>query len=32
MHEMEWEYIREFAVNQDKFDEIWKRDYAGKQH
>jgi diphthine synthase len=30
MHEMEWEYIREFAVNRDKFDEIWKRDYAGK--
>jgi hypothetical protein len=21
---------REFAVNQDRFDEIWKRDYASK--
>jgi len=33
MHEMEWEYVREFAVDQAKFDEIWKRDYgtaAGK--
>lgn len=30
MHEMEWEYIREFAVDQTKFDEIWKRDYHGK--
>lgn len=30
MHEMEWEYVREFAVDQKKFDEIWKRDYAGK--
>lgn len=30
MHEMEWEYVREFAVDRAKFDEIWKRDYAGK--
>lgn len=30
MHEMEWEYAREFAVDKDKFDRIWKRDYAGK--
>lgn len=33
MHEMEWEYVREFAVDQERFDEIWKRDYgagAGK--
>lgn len=29
MHEMEWEYVREFAVDQAKFDTIWKRDYAG---
>lgn len=31
MHEMEWEYVREFAMNQKKFDEVWKRDYAGNQ-
>lgn len=30
MHEMEWEFVREFAVDQEKFDRIWKRDYAGK--
>ena len=30
MHEMEWEYVREFAVNQATFDRIWKADYAGK--
>ena len=30
MHEMEWEYVREFAVDQGRFDEIWKREYAGK--
>ncbi|KAK5115223.1 diphthine synthase [Meristemomyces frigidus] len=30
MHEMEWEYVREFAVDQEKFDRIWKADYAGK--
>lgn len=30
MHEMEWEFVREFAVDQKKFDEIWKRDYAGR--
>ena len=30
MHEMEWEYVREFAVDQTKFDRIWKADYAGK--
>jgi len=29
MHEMEWEYVREFAVDQANFDEIWKRDYSG---
>lgn len=31
MHEMEWEFIRDFAADQNKFDKIWKRDYAGKQ-
>ena len=28
MHEMEWEYVREFALDVEKFDQIWKRDYA----
>ena len=31
MHEMEWEYVREFAVEQKDFDEIWKKDYAEKR-
>ena len=31
MHEMEWEYVRGFALEQEKFDEVWKRDYAEKQ-
>ena len=30
MHEMEWEFVRDFAVDQVKFDAIWKRDYSGK--
>ena len=30
MHEMEWEFVREYAVDKDKFDVIWKREYAGK--
>ncbi|KAL9062377.1 MAG: hypothetical protein Q9157_008974 [Trypethelium eluteriae] len=30
MHEMEWEFVREYAVDQGKFDEIWKREYARK--
>ena len=30
MHEMEWEYVREFAIDQVRFDRIWKADYAGK--
>lgn len=29
MHEMEWEYMRDFAIDKDKFDAIWRRDYAG---
>jgi diphthine methyl ester synthase len=28
MHEMEWEYAREFAVDRTRFDELWKRSYA----
>ncbi|KJY00250.1 diphthine synthase like protein [Zymoseptoria brevis] len=28
MHEMEWEFARGYAVDQAKFDEIWKRDYG----
>lgn len=28
MHEMEWEFVRDFAIDRPKFDEIWKRDYA----
>ena len=28
MHEMEWEYVREFAVDQKKFDEVWKKGYG----
>ena len=28
MHEMEWEYVREFAVDQTKFDEVWKKGYG----
>jgi diphthine synthase len=30
MHEMEWEYMRDFAVDREKFDTIWKRDYAAR--
>lgn len=29
MHEMEWEYVREFAVDPTRFDEVWKKEYAG---
>jgi diphthine synthase len=31
MHEMEWEYVRGFALDREKFDTVWKRDYRGKQ-
>ena len=31
MHEMEWEFVRGFALDQEKFDTVWKRDYHGKQ-
>jgi diphthine synthase len=30
-HELEHEFVREFAVDRDKWDKIWKADYAGKQ-
>ncbi|MCJ1388860.1 diphthine synthase [Xylographa bjoerkii] len=30
-HDLERDFIREFAVDADVFDSIWKRDYAGKQ-
>lgn len=30
MHEMEWEFMRHFAVDTEKFDQIWKRDYASQ--
>lgn len=30
MHEMEWEYVRGFAVDEEKFDRFWKANYAGK--
>ena len=28
MHEMERDFVRDFAVNKDVFDETWKRDYG----
>jgi diphthine methyl ester synthase len=28
MHEMEWEYAREFVVDRTRFDELWKRSYS----
>ena len=30
-HELEHEYVREFAVNKETWDRIWKADYEGKQ-
>ncbi|KAK4955311.1 diphthine synthase [Elasticomyces elasticus] len=30
MHDLEWEYVREFAVDQRKFDRVWKAEYEGK--
>lgn len=29
-HELESDYVREFAVDKEKWDTIWKRDYQGK--
>jgi len=31
MHEMEWEYARLFAVDQSKFDRIWKQSYGERR-
>ncbi|KAI9054846.1 hypothetical protein LZ554_001990 [Drepanopeziza brunnea f. sp. 'monogermtubi'] len=30
-HELESDYVREFAVDKESWDRIWKRDYEGKQ-
>lgn len=30
-HELESDYVREFAVDKEIWDRIWKRDYEGKQ-
>jgi diphthine synthase len=30
-HELESEYVRDFAVDKEGWDKIWKRDYEGKQ-
>lgn len=30
MHEMERDFIRDFAVNKETFDRVWARDYEGK--
>lgn len=30
-HDLEREFIREFAVDKDVFDQVWRRDYEGKQ-
>ncbi|KAH7312950.1 tetrapyrrole methylase [Rhexocercosporidium sp. MPI-PUGE-AT-0058] len=30
-HELESDYVREFAVDKEAWDRIWKRDYEGKQ-
>lgn len=30
-HELEHVFVREFAVDREKWDSIWKRDYEGKQ-
>jgi diphthine methyl ester synthase len=30
-HELESEYVREFAIDKQTWDTIWKRDYEGKQ-
>ncbi|KAH6673402.1 tetrapyrrole methylase [Halenospora varia] len=30
-HELEHEYVREFAVDKESWDRVWKRDYDGKQ-
>jgi len=30
-HDLEREFIREFAMDKDLFDQVWNRDYEGKQ-
>lgn len=30
-HELEHEFVREFAINKDVWDRVWKADYEGKQ-
>ncbi|KAI0998461.1 Diphthine methyl ester synthase [Podosphaera aphanis] len=30
-HELECEFLRAFAINKREWDDIWKRDYGGKQ-
>jgi diphthine synthase len=30
-HELESEFVKEFAIDQDKWETIWKRDYEGRQ-
>ncbi|KAK0643233.1 tetrapyrrole methylase [Cercophora newfieldiana] len=30
-HELEYDYVRQFAINQETWDRIWKADYEGKQ-
>jgi diphthine synthase len=30
-HELEHEFVREFAINKENWDRIWKADYQGKQ-
>lgn len=30
-HELESEYVREYAVDKEGWDRIWKRDYEGRQ-
>ena len=31
VHDLERDYIKEFAVDEEVFDAVWKRDYEGKQ-
>ncbi|KAK5168809.1 diphthine synthase [Saxophila tyrrhenica] len=31
MHEMEWEFVREFAVDQGTFDQVWKSVYGAQK-
>jgi diphthine methyl ester synthase len=31
-HELEHEFVREFAIDKENWDRIWKTDYQGQQH